>query len=93
MKMTIAMIKNFVSRYKRKIPRIVIEPQLAFTDEEFKAHKNKLSQETIDNINENFQKIVDEVVSLSVEKNKIYVECIGTLNEHFVTILTVRSKK
>lgn len=85
-------IKQFTNKCKRTVPRIIIEPDKCFSDEEYELRKNTLTQATINNINDNFSKMVKKVVSLSASGNKIYVECIGTLDEHFITVLTARLK-
>lgn len=72
------------------VTRIIINLDNCFTEEEFNKKKNKLSKETNKNIEEHFNHLVKEVVSVSVEGNKLYLECIGTLDEHFITAIPFR---
>ena len=78
---------------KKIIPRIIINEELAFSNEEFYLRRKSLMPKFIDQINDNFSKVVAEVVSLSVEGNKVYVECIGQVGTHFVTVLTAKRIK
>lgn len=84
------MIKNlFKTKY---IPRVIINSSICFSDEEFNRRKNKLRKETNRNIEEFFNHLVKEVVSVSADANKVYIECIGTLDEHFITAIPFRRK-
>lgn len=90
---------NFIRKLKRAllipdryVPRIIINKDLAFTDEEYNARINRLTRMTMDKIEAHFNEVVEEVVSLSASNNEIYVECIGTAGEHFIETLKLRRK-
>ena len=74
------------------VPRIIINKEQAFEDDEFYARINRLTRMTMDKIEKHFGEVVEEVVSLSASNNEIYVECIGTAGEHFITTLKMRRK-
>lgn len=76
----------------RYIPRIIINKDLAFTDEDFNTRINRLTRMTMDKIEAHFNEVVEEVVSLSANNNEIYIECIGTAGEHFLTTIRMRRK-
>ena len=90
---------NFIRKHKRAllipdryVPRIIINKDLAFTDEEYNARINRLTRMTMDKIEAHFNEVVEEVISLSANNNEIYVECIGTAGEHFLTTIRMRRK-
>lgn len=76
----------------RYVPRIIINKELAFEDDEFYARINRLTRMTMDKIEKHFSEVIEEVISLSASNDEIYVECIGTAGEHFVTTLKMRRK-
>lgn len=77
---------------KKYVPRIIINPNNCFSNDEFNRKKNLLRKETNRNIEEYFNHLVKEVVSISADCDKIYMECIGTLDEHFITAIPFRRK-
>ena len=90
-------MKKHFKEYRDKkqidsLSRIIIDPDLCFTDEEFYKRINSLTEESMRSIKQNFSTIVDKVISLSAKGKEIYIECIGTAGEHFVTTLKIGGK-
>lgn len=84
--------KKLFALSNKYIPRIIINKELAFSEDGFNSRINKLSKTTMKKIETNFSEIVKEVISLSAYNNEIYLECLGTAGEHFVTTLKMRRK-
>ena len=92
--MRLNQFKRFIRSFTRTVNRIKIIPEKCFDDEEYELLcRGGLTDETIDKINKNFNRMVKEVVSLSAKGNTIYVECIGTAEEHFITRLKMRRSR
>lgn len=86
--------KKFFKKFIKTVNRIKIVPEKCFEDEEYELLcRGGLTDETIEKINKNFNRMVTEVISLSAKGNTIYVECIGTAGEHFITRLKMRRTK
>lgn len=77
------------ANHRKALPRIIIEPDLCFPEEEYRLRINGLTRKSMKAIRANFSSIVDKVVSISARGREIYVECIGTAGEHFVTTLKI----
>lgn len=92
--MMLKQVKNLFKGFTRTVDRIKIVPEKCFNDEEYDLLcRGGLTDETIEKINKNFNRMVTEVISLSAKGNTIYVECIGTAGEHFVTRLKMGRTK